>query len=273
MRTFAVLSLILALTLHAQAAFTTVGTYDPAADANDVDQSATFVSGTGGASALNVLDLATFKGLVNTAFGANLGGVIDFESGNLENTSGGTDDDGGRNIRSFYGTSGLKTLIISSNDDNDDYDYVGATSNGRVPTSGTTSLGKDMGNSDWNFVIGPITGGLPGEGVVAFGFTLLDRTGTDLGTINSTALFSDGSTVTITANMVDDSSPSNQDSFFGFLAPAGTTIVSISTPVPIFTSADDVAYITASVIPEPSTWVMLLGGGALLVWKRKRRTV
>jgi len=135
------------------AGFVTVGTYDPSNDLNDVDQDATFVSGTGGATAANLISLSAFKPLVFSAYNADAGGVIDFNSGNLENAGGGSDNDGGQYVRAPYGISGSKGIEFSSNDASDDFDYPGATSNNRLAISGTNAnmtLGKDSGNVHFN---------------------------------------------------------------------------------------------------------------------------
>ncbi len=235
----------------AHAAFVSVSVYDLASDANDVDQEAAFVSATGTGSAANLLSLSDFRMALTPAFAAGLGGVVDFESGNLENQAGDSDNDGGQFIRTTLGSRGY---VFSSNNGGDDFDYPGATSGNRTATSGTVTLGKDSGNVDFNFNIGPITGGMPNEAITSFGITVIDRSGSGTATYTGTANFSGGGSVTSQFLLSNDGN-SDEDTFFGYIAPTGQSITSVyidGSNSGLFTTVDDLGYI-ATAIPEPST--------------------
>jgi len=147
-----------------QAALTLVGTCDPAIppSANVADQSATFGSASDPSiTAANVLDLATFRIAVATAFTNGNGGVIDFEGGSDILTSSGTvfttSSFGGRTL-SFTNTTGDLT--------------IGAAGSGRIALSGSNALGNQR---DLNFNSFSLTGGNPGDRLTHFGMTILQR--------------------------------------------------------------------------------------------------
>ena len=84
-----------------------------------------------------------------------------------------------------------------------------------------------------------------GEVITYFAGSLLDREGTNLAP-SVTATFSGGGTVTATAVM-DGSLPINdQDAFFGFVAPAGESIVNVNFDISGYSNLDDVAFITSA---------------------------
>lgn len=229
----------------AQGGFTTVGVYDPAS-ANDVDQSATFSSATGGAGAANVLTLAQLQALVGPAFGADMGGVVEFETG------GGLEAGNGSFVAT-YGTSGSKTLTIDSG--NSGFVHPGYTGDNRVPVSGTGGemLSQASPNMDFSFDIGTITGGIPLEGVTHFGLTAIERSGANHGTVPCTATFSDGSSVTATATISGAAPANDEDTFYGFVAPVGKSIVNVHLGFSAnYSNVDDVAFITGATEAPPA---------------------
>ena len=261
----------------ASASFITVGTIDPAGDSNDVDQSAAYVSSTGAGSAANVVNLGVFRTAVAAAFAENRGGVIDFE---VRNDAGGTPIgslDAATILSGRYGigasqVSGAKSLQLTSGSGT--WNWPAATSNGRVPTSGANALAKS-GDDVFQFQIQPgaISNGEAGERVAAFGFTVLERSGADVGSpLTATVTFSDGSTASAQATLSGALPAGDEDSFFGFFAPAGLSISSVTFNPGNFTSVDDVAFITTTsdaAVPEPASAAAPLAACALLLRRRR----
>jgi hypothetical protein len=241
------LALAFGLVGMVEASYITVGVYDPDDEPyhNQVDQSGVYSSHTGDAGPENVIDLATFQALIGPAFTANAGGVV-----NIENTNGSLD---GQDIIAKFGASKAKSLTISNISGL--INTGSSVKDGRTPTSGRQRLAKsDTGN--FAFALGPLTGGKPGEMVTYFAGTLLDRDGANLAPV-VTATFSGGGTVTAVATMSGDPPSSDQDTFFGFVAPTGQSIVKVDfdpTGGP-YTNMDDVGFITSAfvvVCPEAS---------------------
>lgn len=234
---------VLAFAVQTPAAFNTVGEYDPdnAPHNNQVDQSGVYASHEGNAGPENVLDLEVFKGLVAAAYVVDTGGVINIDEGGLEDET----------IIGEFGASRTKTVPFASTSG---ILHVGSSvKDGRRPTSGTHRLAKSN-TGDFTFDIGPITGGPLGETITYVAGTLLDRDGT---TLNPTviATFSGGGTVTATAEMTGAAPSNDQDTFFGFVAPPGESIVNISFQPSGYTNLDDIGFITSSfhiAIPEAS---------------------
>jgi hypothetical protein len=231
----------------AGASYTTVGVYDPDDEPyhNQVDQSGVYRSHTGDAGPENVIDLATFQALIGPAFAANAGGVVD-----IENTNGSLD---GQDIIARFGAGTTKSLTISNISGL--INTGSSVKEGRTPTSGRQRLAKsDTGN--FAFAMDPLTGGQPGEVVTYFAGTMLDRDGANLVPV-VTATFSGGGTVTAVATMSGDAPSSDQDTFFGFVAPAGQSIVKVDfdpTGGP-YTNMDDLGFITSAFVvvsPEAS---------------------
>ncbi len=232
-----VVGFVLALGGVAQATFDAVGVYDPDDDPhhNQVDQSGVYDSHTGDAGPENVIDLATFQALIGPAFDADAGGVV-----NIETTHGSLD---GQDIIAKFGAKSLTISGVSG------IINVGSSvKSGRTPISGRNRLAKSE-TANFEFDIGPITGGVTGEVVIYFGGSLLDRDAANLAPI-VTATFSGGGTVTTVATMSGDPPSSDQDSFFGFVAPPGQSIVNVTfdpTGGP-YTNLDDVAFITSAFV-------------------------
>ena len=279
---FAVAILVgVVLSSPARADVALVGVYDPVDD-NDVDDSGTFLSATGSASALNVLDLATFRPLVAGAFTAGTGGVISFEVGDevtgvTGDNSLTTDPFGGAQLN-FTAATG--NHLIGFGDGSDD----------RLPTSGQTAttdggrLGQNSG-SDFDLTNFAFTGAPANTGITALGATLIHRRNTR--SWDATATFSDGSTLLFApvdfapVNPVtgerDPTIPgvNSLDTFFGVQAPDGTTITSL-----VINNIegggnswlDDIGFVSAVVaIPEPSSLTLgILATGIAAVRRRRK---
>lgn len=268
--TFAVAMLTgLVLAGPAHAAVQLTGTYDPADD-NDVDQSGTFLSATGSASAANVVDVTTFTTSVATAFGNGTGGVISFDAiGDAIDVSGTTLTTsvfGGATLTMNAPDSGGTALL-----------GAGSGSGGRLPTSGQTGstdggrLGQ-TGGRDFVFDSFVFSGAAGGTKVTSFGATLVHRQHN--GSWNATATFSDGSTLVFNDVAFAETDTANTlDTFFGAVAPTDTWITSFiieTTTASSNTWLDDVGFTTA-VVPEPSS-IALVGLGGLITLVRRRRS-
>ncbi|UCC96565.1 MAG: discoidin domain-containing protein [Phycisphaerales bacterium] len=250
----------------AEAAFETVGVYDPDNEPhhNQVDQSGTYDSHTGDAGPENIVDLATFQALIGPAFDADAGGVV-----NIETTHGSLD---GQDIVANFGVGQAKSLTLSGISG---IINVGASvKNGRTPISGLNRLAKSE-TANFEFDIGPVTGGVPGEAVTYVAGSLLDRDAANLAPV-VTATFSGGGTVTATATMSGDGPSCDQDTFFGFVAPEGQSIVHVNfnpTGGP-YTNLDDVAFITSAFVvvsaeasnPSPADGVTDVPRDVVLGW-------
>ncbi|MHC4172639.1 MAG: hypothetical protein ACYST5_06825, partial [Planctomycetota bacterium] len=232
-----VVGFMLALGGVAQAAFDTVGEYDPDDDPhhNQVDQSGMYDSHTGNAGHENVVDLATFQALIGPAFDADAGGVVDVESGGLD----------GQDIIANFGVSGTKSITISSTGGTI-HRGTGVASGNRLATSGNARFSKSD-DGDFVFDIGPFTGGAPGEVVTYFAGTLVYA---DHRNVNPqvTATFSGGGTVTAIANMPSGALSNSLDTFFGFAAPRGESIVNVTFDLTAYTNLDDLAFITSAFV-------------------------
>jgi len=261
----ATVSALLLFAGSSHAALTLVGTYDPGSDANDADRSATFGSGSvAGITAANVLDLATFQGLVSTAFTNGNGGVIDFEhvddslTVTNSSTTFATSSFGGRTL-SFDNTTNTSSNQMTFG--------AASTTSHRIAISGDNVTG---GVISPNFESFSLTGGNSGDRLTHFGITILQRNQPISATFIAT--FSDDSTLTFnTVSFTDsDSGPDNiHDTFFGFVAPDGLSIKSVDLGTTQFTSYDDIGFIVTPV-PEASTVALLGLCGIALILRRRR---
>ena len=232
--------LVLGLSGAAEAVFDTVGVYDPDDEPhhNQVDQSGVYESHTGNAGPENVIDLTMFQEIIGAAFQADVGGVIDIENGDLD----------GQDLIANFGTSGNKSVTFSGI--SGIINIGSSVKNSRTPISGSHRLAKSN-TDDFVFDIGPVTGGAQGEVVTYFAGSILDREGSNLAP-SVTATFSGGGTVTATAVM-DGSLPiTDQDAFFGFVAPAGESIVNVNFAINSYSNLDDVAFITSAFSESPT---------------------
>lgn len=254
------------VSISGAAVITTVGSYDPTGGQNnDVDVVATGTQ--------TLADLTAFQAAVASAFGSGFGGVADFEGTTFTATT----------ILDMTYAGGTKTILMTSSAAQNST-AVNASTGSVLATSGGNVLTRANGvSSDTTYTITGITGGIAGEAVTTFAFTLLERnTYTNAGlTYTAKALFSDGSESALASTVIGDSNPSAQnkgtdDTMFIFNAPTGLSITGIvvdsvtngttTATQPVF---DDIAFIT-TVIPEPSAIMLVAAGlGGSLIRRRR----
>ena len=252
------LTFVLAISGAAQADFDTTGVYDPDDDPyhNQTDQSGTYESHIGDAGPGNVIDLATFQALIGPAFNTNAGGVVDCETGYFD----------GSELVANYGVGKTKSLTVTSTSGTI-ASQSGDGSGQWLPISGSVVFLKSQ-TADFVFDTGAISNGVPGEVVTHFAGTLLDRDGRNIAP-SVTATFSGGGTVTAGATMSGEPPSVDQDTFFGFAAPPGQSIVSVSFDLQGFTYMDDLAFITSAFNPEPAVaWNPRPTGGTTVNLKK-----
>ncbi len=199
--------------------FSTVGVYDPSNGVNFVATGST-------------VSLAQFKSDVAAAFSNNYGGV------NQCSAIGGSA--GPYNLS--YGVNQNKQLSLQGGTN----DQIGITSSS--PQAQAIS-----GDSLWVslvpqmiFFTTNISSGMPNEGVVEFGLTILSTSYFGMSNVIATARFSGGSQATASRTINEAGGLGN--TFFDFAAPKGQTIVSLT-----FTNTagrgmffDDIGFVTAA---------------------------
>ena len=220
---------------------------------------------------------ATFTSNVLSAYNNNLGGVANFDGAgeSLNFTSGVS-----ANNRMILGTDAALQLAFTLTDTSANLipngnQITNNTGNSRFPISGANRLAI---RNDMVFTFDGVydaagTTLLTDHGVKQFGITMLSRDNRDW-TGNIVVTFSDSSTETISALTVAQS-VNTTDTFVGFEAPGSLFITEVSftrTSGGEYTGGfDDLGII---VIPEPSTYVAILGiiGLALVTWRRRVRS-
>jgi len=247
----------------AAATFQAVGIYDAPSNSNTVDDDVPFGS------------ITTFPTTVSGSFLVDFGGVIDFETGF---TPSGNPTNIGTSFDVSYGASQTKELTFTT--DVDMLVWTNDTAGQVEPLTGSHNLLPVDNQVQWELNIGPIVNGAEGEIVTQIGFTVLSRdpggsnpSGAD---VEVTALFSDGSTLTLSENVDDEIG--TDDTFFLFTAPFGESIEKLSfdnlstegTPNQRRLPIDDLAFVT-TVVPEPSS-LMLIALGLPMLRRRARRT-
>jgi len=198
------ISALLLSATPAQAVFTTTGIYDNPNNGNVVDVSATSDTG-------EQISLASFTALVDLAYKADAGGVIDFDNGTLTNNE---------TIDANLGVSQTKSITITDA-------TVGTLS---VPSpssstiSGNASLIKTLSTfvfdrNDFKFDFDP------DDNVQAVGATMTSyfSLGSPIGNVWSIVRYSDTTTSQSVTSFIEHSS-SGDDTFWGFQAPAGKSI-------------------------------------------------
>ena len=260
------ISFVLAIGGMAQAAFDTVGVYDPDDDPhhNQVDQSGVYDSHTGSAGPENVIDLAALQALIGPVFDADAGGVVDAES-----ASGSMD---GQDMIANFGVSRAKSVTFT-NTAGSISRGSGGNSGNRLPISGDGRFAKGSATGDFVFDISPVTGGAPGEVITHFAGTLLYRDNRDMNP-QVTATFSGGGSVTAIADMLMNAPSNSKDTFFGFAAPPGEGIVNVTFDLAGWTNLEDVAFITSAFVvvskeasnPDPADGAAGVPRDAVLSW-------
>lgn len=205
--------------------FYTVGEYDEPTQTNAVD----FVA-TG-----STLNFAQFKEDVATAFANNFGGVNQCYSISL--------DSGPYNFS--YGISQAKRLNMTGPTNNQI--GIGANSSHIQSISGISRWSSSR--PEVTFFLQDVASDVANEAVIEFGLTILSTSLFSMGEVTGTATFSDGAKVS--ASRFISEAAGQGDTFFGFAAPNGQSIASVT-----FTNSagrsmfiDDIGFITASVVP------------------------
>ena len=266
------LGLSAALLSSATAALIATGTYDEQANqSNAVNFSmgysgnTTWTTGIGQTlGAAQILDLATFKPLVEAAFTVGNGGVISFD---------GVDNADYNNMQtidvSFAG--GTKQMTLSNRIDGGH--SVAGPQGDRTAISGDQFLSTG-GNPHFDLDFTDFTGFATDERITAIGVTILGRnnqgTGRNFRVIaRYTNGVDSGSSSTFRSFDMQNGN-TTQDSFSGIVAPDGYWITSmrVHSDGGIFTSIDDIGFIT-SIIPEPSTALLGIIGMAAMMRRRR----
>lgn len=215
--------------------------------------------------------VSSFSGLITTGFVPGTSGVIDFNG--LTGTLAFGDD-----IRASFNGGNKFVSFTNANDMGGTGELFGNNLSGsRTAISGgvndhlsANTMGSGTRN-DFEFSISGITGpgALINEFVTSVGGTVLSRSG-GTGTVAFNVTLDDMSTITLTDTISD--SKAGDDTFFGVTAPTGRYITSVEfdlTDNGFFTAIDDLAFVT-SVIPEPSSALLLIGGLGTLALVRRR---
>ncbi len=238
-----------------------VQTYDAATNANAVDTNANGNPLT----ATGLTDVAGFTLAVSDAFLLNFGGVINFDTGfSTSQIASGASP--GFSVN--YG-SGSKFFDVTTSRAVRTTQYGSATA---ISSSGTPASQFDLLGTDENLQtlvvsFGAISGGISGEVIKTIGFTALSRNGVTP-TLSMTATFSNNATATLSDSLTGTAAA--DDTFYGFTAPSGLSISSLSITRSVRVPFDDLGFITA-VVPEPTSGLLLLGGLALVGARRVRR--
>jgi hypothetical protein len=254
------------------AALIATGIYDEqGVQTNAVDFSmaysgnATWTTGIGQMlGAAQIMNLATFKPLVEAAFTVGAGGVISFD---------GVDNADYSNIQtidiSFAG--GTKQMTLSNRIDGSH--SIAGPAGDRTAISGDQFLGTG-GNPHFDLDFANFSGFATDERITAIGVTILGRGGQGTGrNYRVVARYTNGVDIggSSTFRSFDmQNGNTTQDSFAGIVAPDGYWITSMRVHADngIFTGIDDIGFVT-STIPEPSSALLgILGLAAML---RRRR--
>ncbi len=243
----------------AAVALNTVGVYDPAG-ANAVDTVAGLGAVTAGSPAQT--SLAAYSAAFAAAFAANTGGVVNFEAFTAEVGDSTPTTNPGMTIS--YGITVSTSLGITRPVGNYQFDSSPTTLGTAI--SGTNYLRAEADPSHvFNF----------STGLSMVGITALSRNSSR--TISATVTYFEGGSDVISGEVVA-AGAGIDDTFFGFTAPAGKTISSLTltptasgsteTPLNFFFAVDDLGFVVA--IPEPSVALLGVAGLGLMMGRRRR---
>ena len=236
------------------AVLTTVGVYDENVTAtNTVDRNS--------ASPNQNLTVSAFTSLVASAFANNTGGVVNFDSLALNESLVGTN----RQATFTYGADQSRSLLVTV-----PTSFTGPIfgDSASTPISGNRQLSTSSGfKFSLNF----------DKPLSAFGITVLDREATTGSRgLPLTFTLQSGAIVTLSDN-VGANGPAgvaNDDTFFGYQAPAGNPIVSAFFNAGNFQRYDDLGFITTETatiaVPEPASLGLAAAGGLMLLGRRRR---
>lgn len=190
-------------------------------------------------------DQTTFAAAVSTAFTNKLGGVVNFDvAGDALSPAPAIVAQYGNNTKTLaIGVTAGCALDVSP---------LAPPSGGAGVTNCLSAPNTGSALGDITFTMGSITGGVANERVTSFAFTYLTETALNGLSVAVTATFSDQSTSVVTRTINRNTGSPANDTFFGFVAPSGTSIVSVAitsnTNRGETTHIDDVGFIT-SVVP------------------------
>ena len=252
------------MALAAPVNFVATATYDDASNANAIDSTAP-----------GSVTPAAFQTLLTPAFTAGLGGVVQFEPATgpagAQRLADGTID----GFTTTYGVG--KTLNVGASAPIRRTNFASASQLSGVhnlDTSDATGVGSGFpatGSETFVLSLGPITGGLPFEAVTSVALTANSRN-SNPGDVSMTATYVNPVTNATTAQTLTDAiagTVATDDTFYGFTAPAGTYISSLSVTRSALIPFDDLGFVTAVVVPEPAS-LGLLGLGGLALLRRRR---
>lgn len=235
------------------------GVYDEqTTQLNAVDQTAT----TPTSGSVVLVSLAQFKTDVSAAYASDMGGVVNFDDVTTATSN-------QSQIDVKYGQSQNLTLAMTGT--SYQVDMSAKATIGAEPISGATYLRNGASSGIQSFVFSaPLS---------EVGFTVLARIGAR--SITATVTYDDNTTGAIgpfsVATVSGSGATSSPDTFFGFAAPTGRNIksLSVSAGANNFFVIDDIGFVTAAPVPEPST--LALGAVALLagfvIARRTKRRV
>lgn len=242
---------------------TATGVYDETTtQTNNVDFNATgntATASTGNGATYSTI--GTFNPAVAAAFAAGFGGVAAFDDLSTLTSS--------SSMNVFYnGTGKLFTMSFSNN-------YTVSTGTVAEDSSPVSALNYLEPNAigfsspqTLTISFGPITGGVLGENFSQLGITLLSANSgsggpaANFGAITVMATFSDNSTASAVRTISEGKGAG--DTFYGFAAPLGLTIKSLTISsaggigVP---DIDDIGFITTpTAVPEPASYALIFLG-------------
>jgi hypothetical protein len=247
--------------LQAALVMTASGVYDEqVVRTNTIETTATPT--VNGAGTVSFVTLSDFKTRITNAFANGTGGVINFDG--FASAQPLTNE-----MQVSYGIG--KTLSVTTTGNNYQIDMGALTTINATPISGDNYLRSATAIHIYNFAT-PLND---------LGFTILGRNATrsvavSLGYSDGSSVLLNNATIAASAQTAYNNS-SLGDTFFGFTAPAGKAITSLTlTPTPSgdFFVLDDIGFV-ASAIPEPSTLTlgaMLFAGGCWFCQRRTRQS-
>jgi len=207
---------------------------------------ATWTTGIGQTlGAAQVIPLADFKTRLASAAGYGFGGVVDFERGALH---GGVMSNGQGFTAMF--DDGRKSIDVTNRSGNGGNYSISSGLTTRTAVSGERYLSRS-GNASFDFDLGNPRGFIRNERVVAAGTTVLGRNGVSGSNFfRFTAWYTNGTdtgSTSVRRQINTSTGNGTADTFAGVAAPHGywITRVTLTSESGVFTSIDDLAFITS----------------------------